>query len=283
MGEPRTDHDLLAGVFDRLRGRATGRVRGSTVGERLVAVEVDAPDGPTMGVAHRPPGTVGPAIPTASRALARWAVEPPGDRPIERALGIATLNALSAPLVAWQWGDPMESLAGDVERIATVGLFRPAFRKFDAVDVRVIERAPVGDLDPPDGVTVSVFPPEDGDAAIEGADVVFVTGSSLVYGGTLAYLRAAAAAPTVVLIGATASFLPGPAFDAGVATVAGVRVVDPDAVRAGIGAGLCGTDLHDRGLRKGFVTARSTPAGLDLPAGTPSGQGDGDRLGFDDG
>lgn len=263
-----TDRDLLERVYDQLRRRAVaGTVERTTIGERLVAVECRGPDGAQLGVAHRPPGTVEASVPTDPLGLARWAVAPPSAEPLAAALGIAALNALSAPHIAWQRGDPMAALAADVDRIATVGLFRPAFRKFEALDVRVIERRPVDEIDAPSGVTVSVYPPSDHAAAIDGVDVLFITGSSLVYGGTATYLRAAAEVPSVVLIGATASFLPGPAFDAGATVLAGARVTDPPAVRAGIEAGRCGTDLHDRGLEKVYVTAASSPRGLDLPGG----------------
>ncbi len=268
MTAPPRDRDLLERVYDQLRRRRpSAAVRRTTVGERLVAVEAGGPSGSHVGVAHRPPGDAEVAVPDDALALARWAFDPPasGD-PVDVALGLAAMNALSAPLVPWRRGDPMAALAGDVDRVATVGLFRPAFHKFDAVDVRVVERAPVGEVEAPAGVDVSVYPPADHEAAIEGVDVLFVTGSSLVYGGARGYLRAATDVPTVALIGATASFLPGPAFDAGATIVAGARVTDPSGVWAGIEAGLCGTDLHDRGLEKVYVAADPAPAGLDLDA-----------------
>lgn len=204
-------------------------------------------------------------------ALSRWAFEPPGDDPVAAALGVATLNARSVGEIPWQVGDPMAALDRDVDRIATVGLFRAAFRKFDDAEVRVIEREPVGSVDAPAGVTVSVFDPDQASTAIEDVDVLFVTGSSLLYGGTAAYLRVAADVPTVVLIGATASFLPGPALDAGVDVMAGTRVTDPGRVLDGIADGLCGTDLHDAGLEKVYVAAAADHEGLtfDSEGATP--------------
>lgn len=260
------DRALLERVYDGICGAGvTGTVDRTSIGDRLVAVEVDGPDGRRMGVAHRPPGEVGVRVPTDAIALARWSFDPPtAGQPLEIAIGVAALNALSAPMIRWAPGDPMGALGDDVDRIATVGLFRPALRTFDAIDVRVIEREPVGDIDAPAGVSVSAYPPSGHQRAIDGVDVLFVTGSSLVYGGTATYLGAAADVPSVVLIGATASFLPGPAFDAGATVVAGARVTDPEAVRRGIERGLCATDLHGRGLEKGYVAAEATLAGLDL-------------------
>ncbi|WP_436347857.1 Rossmann-like domain-containing protein [Natronorubrum sp. FCH18a] len=60
---------------------------------------------------------------------------------------------------------------------------------------------------------------------------------------------------TVVLIGATASGLPEPAFEADVDVVAGADVVAPDRVRDAVKQGACGTDLHDAGVRKVYTVA----------------------------
>ena len=244
---------------------AAATVERLTLGDRLLLVEVVDADGtPTAGVSHRPPGDLS-IDPEGVRALevASWARDRAGsDEPLRRAVGVAALNALSAPLVDWSAGDPFEALSAEVSTIATVGLFGPAFRKFGAVDVRVIERRDVEPPDTPPDVTVTLFGPEEAEVAMEGADAVFVTGSTLLYGGTERYLEAARGVPDVVLIGATASFVPGPAFDAGVTMLAGAEVRDAEAVRRGVLAGECATDLHDAGLSKVYVTGGDPPAGL---------------------
>lgn len=252
----------LAAVRERTDRETT--IRAVTAGPRQLLVDADVGGERTAGVAHRPEGQV-PAVEPGADAVdvAGWAVDAGAESTV-RAVGMATLNALSAPLIDWQVGDPMAALSADVSTIATVGLFRPAFRKFDAVDVRVIERDFVGEVEAPPGVIVSTFAPEQAAEAIDGVNVLFVTGSSLVYGGLGRYLDAARDVPTVVLIGATASFFPAPAFAAGVTMLAGARVTDIAAVRAGIEAGDCGTDLHDLGLEKVYVTAGDRPAGLDM-------------------
>lgn len=265
MTPPTAERDLLEAVHRELgQRRSDALVTGTTVGDRLVAVELRVDVGNAMGVAHCPPGGLDVTIPDTAGELSRWAFAPPVDDPVAAALGIAALNARSVGDVPWQSGDPMAALAEDVDRIATVGLFRAAFRKFDAIEVRVIEREAVGAFDAPPGVSVSVFGPAEAERAIDGVDVLFVTGSSLIYGGTNRYLLAAENVPTVVLIGATASFLPGPTFEAGVTLLAGTRVTDPSGVRAGIESGLCGTDLHDRGLEKVYASAGAGTDGLDL-------------------
>nr|WP_305882876.1 DUF364 domain-containing protein [Halobellus rarus] len=164
----------------------------------------------------------------------------------------------------------MALLSDDVERIVTVGLFAPAFRKFDDVTVNVIEREEIESVPDPDGVRVEVFTPDETDAAMAGAEVVFVTGSAFVYGGVEAYLDAAPTSATVVVIGATASFLPDPLFEAGADVVAGATVTDAAGVRAALRRGACGTDLHDAGLRKVYV-ARATPSRIRLDASDGAG------------
>jgi uncharacterized protein (DUF4213/DUF364 family) len=247
-----------------------------TVGDAAVLVELaneDESGSVLAGLAHRPSGSTPTPAPwteltplALASAVADEAASGDDGLPgglVTRAVGIATLNALCAPNLAWQSGDPMALLDPDVDIIVTVGLFRPAFRKFGDVEVRVVERAAVGDVATPDGVTLRTFEPAATAAAMAGADVVFVTGSTLVYGGIERYLAAAPATATVVCIGATASMLPDAFFEAGVDVLAGATVDDVDAARDAVAAGACGTDLHDSGVRKVFV-ARETPAGIDL-------------------
>ncbi|WP_436925254.1 Rossmann-like domain-containing protein [Halosimplex amylolyticum] len=259
--------DVLSRVVARLRERASASTLDRvTVGEEVLLVELAGPDGTTAGLAHRPagppPATEGPTVESLLTAAdgSTTAAARPG-----RALGIATANALSAPLVDWRPGDPMALLDDDVERIATVGLFAPAFRKFDGVTVSVVERESVDDVAAPDGVDVRTFVPDEADAALANAEVVFVTGSAFVYGGVDRYLDAAPAAATVAVVGATASFLPGPLFDAGVDVVAGAAVRDVARVRDAVQRGACGTDLHDAGVEKVYA-AVERPPGVRLDA-----------------
>jgi hypothetical protein len=263
-----TVRDALA---DRARTADDPRV---TVGDRVVLVECSHPaHGTLAGVAHRPDGAVDEVGPDADRRVVDLADEaaaaPHGS--VARAVGLATLNALSAPDVAWLVGDPMAALSGDVDVVATVGLFRPAFRKFGDVAVRVVERDP-GTIDPaslPGAVPTTLFSPEEAATAFDGADVCFVTGSTLVYGGVDDYLAAAVDVPLVVLIGATASLLPEPVFERGVDLLAGARVREPSRVRDRVVAGDCGTDLHDAGLQKVYCPATTTLPGVQLPTTEP--------------
>jgi hypothetical protein len=267
---------ILSAVLEDLRARSDGgtdpissatfdRV---TIGDAAVLVELSvgaSGESSAAGLAHRPPGDVPDPAPWSEQSpdeFLREAFEGTTGRPV-RAVGIATLNALSAPYLDWREGDPMALLDADVDRIVTVGLFRPAFRKFGAIEVRVIEREAIGDVPAPDRIDLQSFTPEETEAAMDGADVVFLTGSTLVYGGIERYLAAAPESATVVCVGATVSLLPDPLFDAGIDVVAGAEVVDVQQARTAVQSGACGTDLHDHGVRKVYV-ARDRPVGLDL-------------------
>ena len=292
---------LLAASVDAYREAAAGttaEIHDITIGPRAILVEaaIDSATGDesfvTAGLAHRPRGDStdfadygvdsllaaatqsvddDAGTSTAARPTDASATVPPELRGVlPRAVGLATLNALSAPFLEWTAGDPMERLDDGVERITTVGLFAPAFRKFDDVEVRIVERTPVGDLEHPPDVSVSVFDPADAAAAFAGSDVAFITGSTLIYGGLERYLGLAADA-TVVLIGASASCCPGALFDAGVDLLAGAAVVDPAAARREIRRGGCGTDLHEAGVRKGYLAADPAEGRLRL-TDTPTHQ-----------
>lgn len=282
----RTDVDaewpgpVLRATLDALRDRGAlsgvslGRV---TVGDAVALVELAGGDeraggGAAAGLAHLPEDA-SPTVPDDVEGLlaplrpgAGSSASAAGEGALgARSLAVATLNACAAPLLDWRDGDPMALLDSSVETVVTVGLFRPAFRKFDGVEVRVVERDPVdpATVSTPAGVSLRSFAPEETAAAMEGADVAFVTGSTLVYGGIERYLDAAPASATVVAVGATASSLPEPLFERGVDVVAGAAVDDPDLARAAVASGDCGTDLHDRGVRKVYA-ARDAPATIDL-------------------
>ncbi|MEY7851872.1 DUF364 domain-containing protein [Natrarchaeobius sp. A-rgal3] len=274
---------ILRTVRDRLE--AAGALRGVapdriTAGERTILVELTAPtrsesapfgsegvedeaDSRALelaGLAHRPRGGDRLRSSDAPTVTLEELLEPldgsgsggPGATE-SLARAVATLNALSTPFLEWRDGDPMALLEPSVETIATVGLFRPAFRKFDDVDVRVIERTDVGAVSTPPGVRLSTFDPDDAERAMAGAAVVFVTGSAFVYGGASRYLELAPASATVVVAGAD--------------VVAGSAVDDPRRVREAIRDDACGTDLHDSGVRKVYA-ATDHPSGLRLDLGT---------------
>ncbi|MFO7925281.1 MAG: Rossmann-like domain-containing protein [Halobacteriota archaeon] len=252
--------DLLSSVVDRLDAPEAAHLDDITVGDAAILVELRRDGRRLAGVAHRPPDDTVLGDPSVETLLG-WAMAPAGSiAGVRKAAGVAAVNALSAPRMEWRYGDPMANLPAPVDDVATVGFFAPAVDRFDDVTVHVVERERIETPPSTEGVDVVTYTPADADRAFADADVVFVTGSTLLYGGFGRYLTAAPAGVPVTLIGATASFLPEVVFDAGVTVLAGAEVADADAVRAAVAAGGCGSALHDAGLRKGYVRADTRPA-----------------------
>lgn len=266
--------DVL-GELDSRDGLSGVRLDRVTVGPSVVLVELVAGvatrnDKRFAGLAHTPAGAASTAaahdLETVLAPIRDSAAETRDgstEGSIDRAIAVAAVNALSSPYLARDRGDPMALLSSSVGIIATVGLFAPAFRKFTDVEVRVIEREPARTVEPPDGVAVEQFEPTEARTAMRDAEVVFVTGSTLVYGGLETYLAVAPASSTLVVVGATASFLPEPLFDRGVDIVAGATVSDPDRARRAVESGACGTELHDEGVQKVY-TALEPSTNIDL-------------------
>lgn len=266
--------DVLSVVVEELKDRnALSGVRPHeiTVGESVVLVELFVEDGDSggnerlAGLAHNPERDDASASVSVPRDLATLLAPIEGsktdssaDGSIDRAIAVATLNALSSPYIEWESGDPMALLPPSVDVVATVGLFAPALRKFADVEVRVIEREPIGAVETPDDVTLRPFRPTETTMAMSGADAVFVTGSAFVYGGLERYVAAAPELASLIVVGATATVLPRPLFERGVDVVAGAEIADPDRARRAVEAGACGTDLHNRGVRKVYTENESS-------------------------
>lgn len=150
---------------------------------------------------------------------------------IERTVGIATLNALSQYVMDLegrerQFGvdasDAIEIHKGG--RAAVVGYIRPLVGKLrtKAREVHVFERNPQlrGDA-LPDALADSILPK---------ANVVVISGTSLVNGTLDRLLELSKRARFVAIVGPTASVLPEPLFERGVNVVAGVRAKSPEIV-----------------------------------------------------
>jgi hypothetical protein len=255
-----TTHSILRDAYSRLRDQGVGdpTVERVVHGENMVYLEYPGAAGSVRpGVAHSPGGPF-PSIegrPASEVLEVALATE---RTPATRALAVATLNALSRGHIDWQSGDPMEGLDVDIDRIAMVGMFKPAFKKFEDVDIRVVERFPEDVCPPadlPSGVTVDMYGPEAAETAFADTAVVYITGSTFVYGGIGEYLAVVPPQATVVVIGSTSSFVPGPLFEAGADVVAGATVDDAAAVRHGVEDGASVPHLHRNGLEKGLVRA----------------------------
>ncbi len=223
-------------------------IRSVVGGEELVLVETESG---ASGIAMRPsqelPAVEGDAV---SEVLTRG-VE--ATDPADRALAVATLNAIDPPDRTVPGLDPFRRLDPAVERVAMVGLFAPVLKRLDAAHIDVFERDPAA-MDVPEdlatGLDVALYPPRNAVDRLPEAEVVYLTGSTLVWGGIETYLEAARPGQTIVLVGASASFTPDPLFEAGVSMVAGASVEDPVTVRRAIGDDQSEANLHDEGLSK---------------------------------
>ena len=143
---------------------------------------------------------------------------------IERAVGVATLNALSQYVMDLedrerQFGVDVSD-AIEIEKddsVAVVGYIRPLVEKLRAKtrEVHVFERNPQlrGDA-LPDTFVDSILPK---------ADIVVISGASLVNGTLDRLLELSKGAKFVTVAGPTASVLPEPLFERSVNLVAGVR------------------------------------------------------------
>ena len=229
-------------------------------GDELVMVETE--DG-AAGVAMNPE----PAIPSVTGHSA-YDVARQGATATDvgtRAVGVAALNAIDPPAQTHAGLDPFRRLDPATDQVAMVGLFGPVLKHLDAAHVDVFERNPEA-LSIPEslaaGLDVSMHHPSAAGKRVPDAAVLFITGSTVVWGGIETYLQAARPDQTVVVVGASASFGPQPLFEAGVSMVAGASVEDPAHVRRAITEGESEADLHDGGLEKWAVV---DPAVSELP------------------
>lgn len=156
--------------------------------------------------------------------------------PLRRAVGIATLNALSAfvlerdGVVGGRCVAGLDALAAAEIRasdtVAMVGAFVPFIKKLkgQVAGLRVVDKHK--EALKADEATFW-RPPEMAAQTLSEASVVIITGSALVEGGLDLLLQAACNARSVVLAGPTASSWPPPFFARGVHVLGGMRVTEP--------------------------------------------------------
>ena len=169
-----------------------------------------------------------------ARTPGRWLEWAWSDIPLQRSVGVAVLNALSAYAVA-RVGLPgrlvpgMDALAAagirSEDRIGMVGAFVPFINKLkgQVADLQIIDKHTQA-LQADD---LSLWRPEDqAKHVLSHADVVIITGSALVEGGLDELLDAAKPARRVVFVGPTASGWAATFFTRGVDVMAGIQVHD---------------------------------------------------------
>lgn len=155
---------------------------------------------------------------------------------IRKALGIATLNALSASCRAHaglseemlETGtDALDAVPlADDDHVVVVGALAPFLKtlKRRGRPYRVLERDP-STLRPDEMPFYA--PAEEAPLVVPDADVLVVTGTSLIYDTLEELLSLARPEATVVVVGPTASMLADALFRRGVDILGGVRVTEP--------------------------------------------------------
>jgi len=181
--------------------------------------------------------------------------------PVERALGFATINALSQRLFARaNWLPPAgaDSL-GDVaprlgEHIGMVGLFPPLVPQVIAAGARltVVELRPelAGERD---GYRVTLDPAE-----LASCDKVVCTCTVMLNDTLDAVLDACRGARRIAIVGPTAGCIPDPLFGRGVHSLGGRRVVDAEGFRAAFARGHPWGDFACK-----YVIVRASYPGVD--------------------
>ena len=154
---------------------------------------------------------------------------------LRRTVGVATINALSACLMA-EKGIPGGRLLSNTDaldvvriengdRVVLVGAFIPFIRKLkdQRVELKVIDKH----RDALKGEELLLWASPDSAAELlRKADVAIITGSALVEGGMDYLLELCAGVRQIVLAGPTASPWPEPFFARGVTVLGGIRVHD---------------------------------------------------------
>jgi len=174
--------------------------------------------------------------------------------PLKVSVAIATLNALSA--CCWEHGKTehyrfqMNADALDAVRmpekstVAVIGAFVPILRKLKGLECnwRVIEQDPKtlksDEMD-------HFIPADRSEETVAAADVLIVTGVTLVNHTLEDILKVARPDAEIAVVGPTASMLPDVLFERGVRVVGGVRVKQPDDLLDVLAAGGSGYHFFD--------------------------------------
>lgn len=236
MRQQLTQADLLAAIVADALAMPDQPVARTTRGAHLLALEAGRV-GLASLVSAIDPGLVGDDptrdVPAGMsvHALAARLADPVATNTNQASLAMAAVNSLLGPPrhSSPAWGQDVIVERGQGKNVAVVGHFPFVEELKDAfANFWVLEKRPQ---------------PGDHHASMAGdllprADLVAVTGTTLLNGTLAGILNLCRADALVVLLGPTTPFAPG-LFDLGVDVLAGSDVVQPDAVHAGIAAGHC--------------------------------------------
>ncbi len=189
------------------------------------------------------------------------------DNALKAAVGMATLNALSAALLADDtcrykpsaYGNALEliDITGN-DTVAMVGAFTPFIKKISEITEKlfVIEKNPrvVGKDD-----TFKIESANRLEEIIPQANILIITGVTLINHTLGPILDLAKQADEIVVVGPTASIYPEPLFKRGVTVMGGVRITDADKMIHLIGEAGSGYDFFDNCADKIIMRNDATP------------------------
>jgi len=208
---------------------------------------------PTSAMAMPLPGRL------RGRTVSACLAEVEHDQGLRRALGIAVMNALATlcwdrkppPNVTMEIGiDALDAARiRPNERVVMVGAFGPYIRKLRrrGQPFVVLEKDPTTLRADEMGL---YRPAEQAAAVVPEADVLLVTGTTLVNDTADALLALARPGAEIVMIGPSVSLVPDALFRRGVRVAGGVRVTDPRALLALLAEGGSGHHFFGRSADK---------------------------------
>ena len=185
------------------------------------------------------------------KTLMDYALE---ENPLRAAIGVATLNALSAILLEEKDCPYKLAGTGDVldlveireeDTVGMIGAFPPFIKRLKGTckNLHVFEKNPqlareVGMEElQPESLARDILP---------NCDVLIITGVTLVNHTLEPILKWSKKAREIVLVGPTASLYPEALFQKGITTIGGIRINDADRVMEIIGQGGSGYDLFEK-------------------------------------
>jgi uncharacterized protein (DUF4213/DUF364 family) len=272
-GEPLLS-DVRVGVFYTAVEISTGHV-GVAFTPRDLSDTVCCP----KTAASAPPS--GRLIGVKAWELAQYALLPSA---LRRAMGVATLNALSAAAIE-RYGLPEGTLQENLDaldaalvtaddRVVMVGAFVPFIKRLKGrvAGLSVIDKHREALKPEEQGLWV---PPQRASESLKNASVVVLSGSALVEGGVEELLGASASARVRLIAGPTTPLWPRPFFKRGIAVLGGIQVLDGRDLLTIVGQGGSGY-LFERAAHKACLidpsfdsSAQREAAAVHAEAGLP--------------
>ena len=200
------------------------------------------------------------------KPVAEFLRDLPHVSPLKKAIGIAILNALSescrkrSPVdrgfVTETGKDALDMISlPDAGYVVIVGALVPIIRRLKArgkpfgileLDLRTLK---------PDELPFAI-PHENADMEIRMADLLIITGTTLINNTLEPLLASARPGAEIVVVGPTASMLPGAFFRRGVTVLGGDVVTDPDRLLETIAEGGSGYHFFGKSAEKSLIRQR---------------------------